>query len=65
MPLWIIDGQHRINGLGNENCTQNDNPIPVVFLINSGGTFYNGANLAKIFAQVTTAATPLGNLHDG
>jgi len=62
-PLWIIDGQHRITGLGNPACKQKDNPIPVVFLLNNGGNFYNGRNLAKIFAQVTTEATPLATLH--
>lgn len=62
-PLWIIDGQHRINGLGDVRCRQNDNFIPVVFLLNLGGGAYNGRNLAKIFAQVTTEATPLKPLH--
>lgn len=63
MPLWIIDGQHRINGLGDASCKQKTNPIPVVLLLNSSGTQYNGKNLAKIFAQVTTEATPLKELH--
>lgn len=63
LPLWIIDGQHRINGLGHHKCKQKDNPVPVVFLLNNGGNFYNGRNLAKIFAQVTTEATPLAQLH--
>lgn len=62
-PLWIIDGQHRITGLGDIKCKQRENPIPVVLLLNNGGNFYNGRNLAKIFAQVTTAATPLSTLH--
>jgi hypothetical protein len=62
-PLWIIDGQHRITGLGDPGCAQSDNPIPVVLLLNNGGNFYNGRNLAKIFAQVTTEATPLAPLH--
>ncbi|GLS89937.1 hypothetical protein GCM10007916_10040 [Psychromonas marina] len=62
-PLWIIDGQHRITGLGDSKCVQRDNPIPVVLLLNNGGQFYNGRNLAKIFAQVTTEATPLASLH--
>ena len=62
-PLWIIDGQHRITGLGDSKCKQRDNPIPVVFLLNDGGSSYNGRNLAKIFAQVTTEATPLAKLH--
>lgn len=62
-PLWIIDGQHRITGLGDPSCAQRDNPIPVVLLLNNGGNSYNGRNLAKIFAQVTTEATPLASLH--
>ncbi|MDP2535496.1 hypothetical protein [Alteromonas stellipolaris] len=62
-PLWIIDGQHRITGLGDSKCAQKDNPVPVVFLLNNGGNSYNGRNLAKIFAQVTTEATPLALLH--
>ena len=41
-PLWIIDGQHRITGLGDSKCKQRDNPIPVVLLLNDGGGFYNG-----------------------
>jgi hypothetical protein len=62
-PLWIIDGQHRITGLGDPSCIQKNNLIPIVLLLNNGGTFYNGRNLAKIFAQVTTEATPLAPLH--
>ncbi len=62
-PLWIIDGQHRITGLGDSLCKQRDNLIPVVLLLNNSGTFYTGRNLAKIFAQVTTEATPLDPLH--
>ena len=62
-PLWIIDGQHRITGLGDAGCAQKDNYIPLVMLLNNGGNFYNGRNLAKIFAQVTTEATPLDPLH--
>lgn len=62
-PLWIIDGQHRITGLGDKACIQRDNPIPVVLLLNNGKRFYDGRNLAKIFAQVTTEATPLSPLH--
>ena len=61
--LWIIDGQHRITGLGDATCPQNANPIPVVFLLNAGAPTYDGASLAKIFAQVTTAATQLDTLH--
>lgn len=62
-PLWIIDGQHRITGLGDPACIQKDNQIPFVLLLNNGQQFYDGRILAKIFAQVTTEATPLATLH--
>lgn len=61
-PLWILDGQHRINGLA--RSAQSSNPIPVVLLLNRGSSFYNGPLLAKIFAQVTTSATKLDSLHN-
>ena len=63
-PLWIIDGQHRINGLGDSACLQNSNMVPVVLLLNvSTKKVYNGGVLAKLFAQVTTESTPLQPLH--
>ena len=61
-PLWILDGQHRINGLA--KSAQGDNPLPVVLLLNRGGNYYSGPLLAKIFAQVTTSATKLDELHN-
>lgn len=61
-PLWVLDGQHRINGLA--ASAQKNNYIPVVFLLNLGGNFYSGPLLAKIFAQVTTTATKLDDLHN-
>ena len=65
-PLWILDGQHRIAGLS--ESAQSSNPVPVVFLLNQGSHHYSADTysadtLAKIFAQVTTSATPLGKLH--
>ena len=60
-PLWILDGQHRIAGLS--KSAQSSNPVPVVFLLNQGSHYYSADTLAKIFAQVTTSATPLGKLH--
>jgi hypothetical protein len=61
-PLWIIDGQHRINGLSRSH--QRRNPVPVVLLLNGGAEkFYEGSDLAKQFAQVTTTANPLDKLH--
>lgn len=61
-PLWIIDGQHRINGLA--ISTQSNNLIPVVFLLGKGMGYYDGPTLAKIFAQVTTAAEKLDEIHN-
>jgi len=62
-PLWILDGQHRIDGLA--NSLQSDNVIPVVLLLNEGlANPYSGPLLAKIFAQVTTSATKLDELHN-
>lgn len=60
-PLWILDGQHRIAGLS--ESAQSSNPVPVVFLLNQGSLYYTADTLAQIFAQVTTSATPLGDLH--
>lgn len=60
-PLWILDGQHRVAGLS--KSAQSSNPVPVVFLLNQGSHYYSADTLAKIFAQVTTSATPLGALH--
>jgi len=62
-PLWILDGQHRINGMA--QSTQNNEPIPFVLLLNSkDGNFYAGTTLAKVFAQVTTSAEKLDELHN-
>lgn len=61
-PLWIIDGQHRINGLA--ISAQSNNLIPVVLLLSKGMNYYDGPALAKIFAQVTTAAEKLDDIHN-
>ncbi len=61
-PLWILDGQHRIHGLG--ASAQSANELPIVFLLNAGQNYYSPSVLAKIFAQVTTSAQPLNALHD-
>jgi hypothetical protein len=60
-PLWILDGQHRIRGLAQSN--QADSPLPVVILLDQGQDAYSGHQAAKIFAQVTTEAAPLRELH--
>lgn len=61
-PLWILDGQHRINGLG--KSAQRRDPVPFVLLLNRSGAHYSGPDLAKIFAQVTTTAEKLDDLHN-
>lgn len=60
--LWILDGQHRINGLA--RSLQASNPLPVVLLLNTGRNAYSGPLLAKLFAQVTTSAQQLDDLHN-
>lgn len=60
--LWILDGQHRISGVA--QSSQAINALPVVLLLNHGHTSYSPATLAKIFAQVTTEATKLADLHN-
>lgn len=61
-PLWILDGQHRIQGLA--SSAQSDNPLPVVLLLDPDTNVYQGDLLAKVFAQVTTEASPLDDLHN-
>ncbi len=61
--LWIIDGQHRITGLGDVDCKQNSNIVPVVLLLNPDTVFYTPPDFAKIFAQVSTTASELRPLH--
>tara|TARA_Y100000588_G_scaffold390649_1_gene496769 strand:+ start:1936 stop:3471 length:1536 start_codon:yes stop_codon:yes gene_type:complete len=62
LPLWILDGQHRIAGLSKSR--QKDNHIPVVLLCGEGSPIYKADLLAKIFAQVTTEATALDAWHN-
>lgn len=61
-PLWILDGQHRIEGLAKSK--QKANLMPVVLLLDPDANIYSGDLLAKLFAQVTTEATPLDGLHN-
>jgi hypothetical protein len=58
--LWIIDGQHRVKGLAKTKTTQS--LLPFV-LLHSDDDVYRPETLAKIFAQVTTEATPLDPVH--
>ena len=74
-PLWILDGQHRIHGLGQspfpvdekgrkipENASiLADEVIPVVFVIDEN---YNPEFLAKIFTEVTTESQPMSPIHE-
>ena len=60
--LWILDGQHRISGLS--QSSQRDNPVPVVLLLDGGAGTYTSPLLASLFAQVTTSATKLDDLHN-
>ncbi len=59
-PLWIIDGQHRVQGLS--QTTRNNPPLPFVLLYSSEQV-YLPKTLARIFAQVTTMAKPLNPIH--
>jgi len=59
-PLWIIDGQHRVQGLS--LTARNNPPLPFVLLYSSEQV-YLPSTLARIFAQVTTMAKPLNPIH--
>ena len=58
--LWIIDGQHRVKGLAKTKTTQSLLPFVLLY---SEDDVYRPETLAKIFAQVTTEATPLDPVH--
>jgi len=61
-PIWILDGQHRINGLAHSG--QFANRIPVVLLLSAGmSNSYDGRDFASIFAQVTVTAKALAPIH--
>jgi hypothetical protein len=59
-PLWVLDGQHRIEGLAISQ--QAEEQVPFVLLYD-GVDGYPPNFLAKIFTQVTTNATPLQPVH--
>jgi len=61
-PLWILDGQHRVAGMAASK--QKLNPMPIVFLLDGGSGAYTSPLLASLFAQVTTSATKLDDLHN-
>jgi hypothetical protein len=58
-PLWILDGQHRLEGM--KLSEQRNEPIPFVLLYDE--RLYSPPFLAEIFTQVTTGATPMAPLH--
>ncbi|MCU5429942.1 hypothetical protein OCA13_20895 [Bacillus cereus] len=58
-PLWILDGQHRIEGM--IKSVQKNEPVPFVLLYDEN--LYTPPFLAEIFTQVTTRATPMQPLH--
>lgn len=61
LPLWVLDGQHRIMGLA--QSSQRRNPVPFVLLYSETPDVYKPEDSAKIFAEVSTEATPLSDLH--
>ncbi len=61
-PLWILDGQHRVKGMS--ESTQKNNPIPLVLLHGDASSAYSPQQFARVFAEVTTYATPLVPLHE-
>ena len=57
--VWVIDGQHRINGMKNSN-----QPMPFVLLFDEKAqTNYTGAYLAELFSIVTTEAKSMKTIH--
>ncbi len=60
-PLWVLDGQHRLRGLAESG--RDENPIPFVLLHSESPGVYRPEDFAKIFAEVSTEATPLTDLH--
>lgn len=61
-PLWILDGQHRVLGLAKSE--RSGNAVPLVLLHNDAVNAYAPKQFAKIFAEVTTLATPLHQVHN-
>ena len=59
-PLWILDGQHRVRGISISD--RPSSPIPFV-LLHGDSPGYIEADFAKVFAEVSTKASPLDSLH--
>ena len=60
-PLWILDGQHRVRGMAETD--RNNNPLPFVLLHSEELNVFTEENFANIFAEVSTKATSLTDLH--
>ncbi|NLG32053.1 MAG: hypothetical protein GX550_00860, partial [Syntrophomonadaceae bacterium] len=60
-PIWILDGQHRIEGMF--SSSQRTQPIPFILLYDTTGNSYTPSFLAEIFTHVTTGAKPMDNIH--
>ena len=61
-PLWILDGQHRVRGVA--ESANSGNSVPLVLLHGTATSAYSPQQFAKVFAEVTTYATPLDALHE-
>ncbi len=61
-PLWILDGQHRVRGVS--ESANSHNSVPLVLLHGTAAAAYSPQQFAKVFAEVTTYATPLDPLHE-
>jgi DGQHR domain-containing protein len=58
-PLWIIDGQHRLRGI-HQNEQMQDIEIPIIIFPSD----FNSTNTAKIFAEINTLQKKLDPLHE-
>ena len=58
-PLWIIDGQHRLRGI-HQNEDMQEIEIPIIIFPKE----FNSTNTAKIFAEINTLQKKLDPLHE-
>lgn len=61
-PLWVLDGQHRLKGIAASERPENQVPFVLLHSENQGVP-YTPEIFAKIFAEVSTEATALKELH--
>ncbi|MDR6865260.1 hypothetical protein [Phycicoccus sp. 3266] len=61
-PLWVLDGQHRVRGVS--ESAHSSNSVPLVLLHGTATAAYSPQQFAKVFAEVTTYATPLNPIHE-